>query len=556
MGVNASVIQKIYIAYFNRPADVPGLIYWEKQLDDGKISLAGLAQSFSVQVEYLNTYGNKPTAEVITAIYKNLFARSPDFDGLKYWSNQIDSNAVNMGTAALAILSGASPDSLDGLTIANKLSFATTFTNNLDTPSKQLLYTSSDKFEIARDILSQVKGSTSIPSLALTKTISIPAALDGLNKIEVAQGVSASIDLTGAQIYAGYKIELMNGEKPFATPITYSLTSADVAAKKVNLSIPSGTFFGSDGFKFIGVKINDVFGNAGNVSGQTSVYLDTTPPDLPKSYDQVLKWIYSSTSSGPYRLLDQVFSFYKININAGSDISRAALQLSGENIAQATNIKASDTSITFEFSEAVGAQVYKSWMNQNNGLSLVLTDSVGNRTVSELSSFQITQNFSYVPGSPATNIIIEPIGGTIVSNTINKTNTNLHVSAKIDPLEYVLERAVLKLNGVEIATDINIYSWDTTVDFYFGTTTNAELQAIVKNGGTLSVTMYDHNKKAVESLVNPKLFTNYVSILQDDSPVANMGGLDQVSLLKQNVDQSPIVQLIGVDHGNTVVSYY
>ncbi|MBI1773624.1 MAG: DUF4214 domain-containing protein, partial [Burkholderiales bacterium] len=142
MGINASTIQKLYIAYFNRPADVAGLTYWEGQLDGNKISLAGLAQSFSEQVEYVATYGGKSTADVVTALYKNLFGRAPDAAGLIYWATQIDTRAVNLGTAALAILNGATPDSLDGVTIQNKLNFSANFTTSLNTAEKANLYSS------------------------------------------------------------------------------------------------------------------------------------------------------------------------------------------------------------------------------------------------------------------------------------------------------------------------------------------------------------------------------------------------------------------------------
>src|SRR5882762_4478692 len=103
VSIGTSAIQKLYIAYFNRPADVAGLQYWETQLVTGKNTIEQIAQSFSDQVEYKNTYGGKNTSDVVEALYKNLFGRGADADGLKYWAGQLDGGSVNMGAAALAI---------------------------------------------------------------------------------------------------------------------------------------------------------------------------------------------------------------------------------------------------------------------------------------------------------------------------------------------------------------------------------------------------------------------------------------------------------------------
>ncbi|MFZ6771069.1 DUF4214 domain-containing protein, partial [Undibacterium sp. Di26W] len=74
-------IQKLYIAYFNRPADPLGLAYWTAS----SLSLKDIAQSFSVQKEYADTYANLTTAQTVNTIYKNLFGHEADPAGLTYW---------------------------------------------------------------------------------------------------------------------------------------------------------------------------------------------------------------------------------------------------------------------------------------------------------------------------------------------------------------------------------------------------------------------------------------------------------------------------------------
>ncbi|MBC3910326.1 DUF4214 domain-containing protein, partial [Undibacterium sp. NL8W] len=48
MANTAADIQKLYIAYFNRPADPSGLAYWMAQ----SFTLNQIADSFSKQAEY------------------------------------------------------------------------------------------------------------------------------------------------------------------------------------------------------------------------------------------------------------------------------------------------------------------------------------------------------------------------------------------------------------------------------------------------------------------------------------------------------------------------
>ncbi|MFZ6760643.1 DUF4214 domain-containing protein [Undibacterium sp. Ji50W] len=546
MGINASTIQKLYIAYFNRPADVAGLQYWEGQLDGNKISIAGLAQSFSEQAEYAATYGGKSTADVVTALYKNLFGRVPDADGLKYWATQIDTRAVNLGTAALAILNGATPQSLDGATIANKLTFAAGFTASLDTATKAASYSSAGTFEVMRSILSGVTATGSLPTLTPSKQVKIADATNGINKIEKLAGVDVVIDLTGVQTYAGYKVELMNGDNSFSTPVTHVLTVDEANTHKAVVTIPGSSNWGDDGYKFIGVKVTDIFGNAGNIGGQLGLVLDATPPSLPSSSFYVQKWIYDPKYlSDTYKQIKIVFDSFQFNIKAGENTGgKAAIQFKGVTVATDNTINATDTTIDFSFDTVLGAQLNESYFTAPNygaDLSLVITDAAGNNLVSGFNNYLLYYNFKYVSGTPASNISIIPVGGNIVANTINSSNTNLLVRATINPLEYLFKKAILKINGIEVAYDDSIFSSDTTVDFNLGTSTNAQLQSVIKNGGVVSVTMIDLNNKAVDSIINPTLLTNFTSASAQHDVLTFSG---PVQLVADHVASANVVTLV------------
>ncbi|BBB69679.1 hypothetical protein UNDYM_5426 [Undibacterium sp. YM2] len=493
MGINASTIQKLYIAYFNRPADVAGLTYWEGQLDGNKISLAGLAQSFSEQVEYVATYGGKSTADVVTALYKNLFGRAPDAAGLTYWATQIDTRAVNMGTAALAILNGATPDSLDGITIQNKLNFSANFTASLNTVEKANLYSSAYTFEVMRGILSGVTATGLPPSLVPSLPLKIAEATNGISDMERMLGMDVVVDLKGVQLSTGYKLELMNGNSSFSIPVTHILTTAEVTAQKAVLHIPGGINWGADGAKSLGIKVTDIFGNSGKVGAQTPVVLDTTPPLLPTTGLYTTTWVNQAPVGLDFVMGEIHYPILPGQMTGGT----AAILENNTVVAKISNISANASSLDFFIDPAIAKQVYNDYYVARN-LSLVLTDQAGNSTTSKLSDYQIFNNLNRKVGTPATNISISSTGG----------NANLYVKADINGLEYFLSKAYLKVNGQVVAIDDTISSLDRSVDFNVFFANSVQVQNLINAGGVVSVDMVDQNGTVIPSINNPSLGSN------------------------------------------------
>ena len=60
MGINTEAVQKLYVAYFNRPADPIGLAHWEGQLSSTVVAtqaqLTAIAAGFSGSAEYTALY--------------------------------------------------------------------------------------------------------------------------------------------------------------------------------------------------------------------------------------------------------------------------------------------------------------------------------------------------------------------------------------------------------------------------------------------------------------------------------------------------------------------
>ncbi len=87
-------ISDLYVAYFNRAPDVEGLMYWFGELNNGSWTLSSIAQSFTNQQEYKDTYPEGlSNRDFIDKIYQNLFDRSPDTEGWDYWENYLNHDA-------------------------------------------------------------------------------------------------------------------------------------------------------------------------------------------------------------------------------------------------------------------------------------------------------------------------------------------------------------------------------------------------------------------------------------------------------------------------------
>lgn len=209
----ASDIQKIYIAYFGRPADPVGLDYWMKQ----HLSLTQIADSFAQQIEYKRNFDGQNTETTLKLIYKNLFSHDADDAGLAYWSGQINKGLFSIGQAALAIANGAI--GADAVTLANKASMAASFTAELTGVDLQLTYniTTASGYNVGKEWLSLV----STPETA-----------------SLLSGYTHSVVTDIANVPGGYGRDLINA---------------------LNLDFAQGTHFAKGDVSLVGGAGDDVF---------------------------------------------------------------------------------------------------------------------------------------------------------------------------------------------------------------------------------------------------------------------------------------------------------
>jgi|GEM_PF-5154755 len=170
MALTSNEIQKAYIAFFNRPADVPGMEYWMTYTG----SSLDILNLFAKSEEYLSDYFGLSNEQIVQKVYQNLFGRPVEPEGLTYWAEQMDAGYVTIANAAYEIMGGARNE--DATNIKNKVSMASFFTRYLDTPEKVEAYNNAGINGVGNEAkmwLSNVNDTS----------VSIAAALNMLDKL-------------------------------------------------------------------------------------------------------------------------------------------------------------------------------------------------------------------------------------------------------------------------------------------------------------------------------------------------------------------------------------
>jgi len=138
MGIYTEAVQKLYVAYFSRPADAAGLAYWENVVTAAKGNTAAVSAAFAASQEYKDTFAGQSAYQVINTIYQNLFGRAAEADALTFWGQGLLTGKFSIDNAVTAIAAGA--QGTDMVAYNSKVAAATAFSAALDTPAEILGY--------------------------------------------------------------------------------------------------------------------------------------------------------------------------------------------------------------------------------------------------------------------------------------------------------------------------------------------------------------------------------------------------------------------------------
>lgn len=109
----------LYLAFFGRAPDVPGLEFWQRQFMDADLKSSGTNQDFSaLGQEFAKSQeaqalfpANSSNRDFVRIIYQNCFGRDPDAGGWDFWTRELDklgkTDLSNRGTFVAGVIQGA-----------------------------------------------------------------------------------------------------------------------------------------------------------------------------------------------------------------------------------------------------------------------------------------------------------------------------------------------------------------------------------------------------------------------------------------------------------------
>ncbi|USX15515.1 DUF4214 domain-containing protein [Oxalobacteraceae bacterium OTU3CAMAD1] len=210
-------LQKLYVAYFNRPADPAGLEFWNTAVTNAGGSTAAASAAFAASAEYKAIYSGMSNTQIITQVYQNLFGHAPDPVGRTFWVKALDDKIFTIDQIVAEVANGA--QGTDKTAFANKTTAAAAFTAAVDTDAEKAAYTGTDANNAAKAFIAKI---TTDASLATELT---PAALDATVASVVKAGTAFTLagglaDLDAANAAVTTYLKNLDLDDDATTPAT------------------------------------------------------------------------------------------------------------------------------------------------------------------------------------------------------------------------------------------------------------------------------------------------------------------------------------------------
>lgn len=191
-------IQQLYVAYFNRPADTGGLAHWQRVIEGQGGSLGIVTAAFASSDEYKATYAGKTHVEIVNTVYRNLFGRDGEDDGVAFWAGKLDEGIISINDVVTFIAAGARNDDL--VAYDNKVKYAIGFTNALDVHPERAAYNGDEASAYAKQLTSAITTDASLAAALATvdeATAGFVAASRAPIVFTLGDGVDAGVGFKG-----------------------------------------------------------------------------------------------------------------------------------------------------------------------------------------------------------------------------------------------------------------------------------------------------------------------------------------------------------------------
>jgi hypothetical protein len=162
-------VQRVYVAYYGRPADPAGLNYWAARMDSEGQSLNAIIGAFGYSDEFNRRYGGLTKTQLVTKIFQQTLARDPDPAGLNWYVGELQAGRRTLQSITLDVLNGATTTP-DSTVVANKLDVANHYTGKVATGCAY----GSEQTGVASLTSVTSDFATAIASIAATETRCLP----------------------------------------------------------------------------------------------------------------------------------------------------------------------------------------------------------------------------------------------------------------------------------------------------------------------------------------------------------------------------------------------
>jgi len=216
MATNIELVQQLYVAYFNRPADVDGLAYYTKLLagatTDAAVAatVAQISADFANAAEYKDAYAGLSTKQIINTIYHNLFGHAADIPGLNYYADLYDAGSLTLANIVTQVAGGAL--GTDATAYDNKVTAAVKFTDTISASADQQIAYAHDAAALAagQAYLASVTDNASLTA-ALSNVDSVASSLVGTVTSALTVGADTLTGTNGNDVFNALPVNPTTG---------------------------------------------------------------------------------------------------------------------------------------------------------------------------------------------------------------------------------------------------------------------------------------------------------------------------------------------------------
>nr|WP_243480117.1 DUF4214 domain-containing protein [Orrella daihaiensis] len=109
-GTDITEIDHLYEEVLGRHPDIEGLTYWVNQMNQGA-TLQDVAQALAESTEFKQLYGTPSEEQLVEELYEAILNRSPDAEGLAYWTEALVVHGATEGELIVSLLTSAESQS-------------------------------------------------------------------------------------------------------------------------------------------------------------------------------------------------------------------------------------------------------------------------------------------------------------------------------------------------------------------------------------------------------------------------------------------------------------